>query len=164
MTSSLPLTLTWHKTGPFLPPVSRQGTSRWLGYERKVGKRLAQEAITHGFTIRDHEWMKLAPAEGQEERGQEEKMPIFSPISPLWYQPDYVLGNEERVILVEVKLTYKETAFEQLGRYARVMRIYGGEKRPIIQVLVCRNLIPCSPAPVNEFSALFPSCTWHLYL
>ena len=138
----------WHEDGPF-GSVPQTGTrAAGLTYERKVGKLLAHEAVNHGLTMRDHEWMKVTFDDGQ---------------SPMWYQPDFVLEAPAGLLIVEAKLTFVEQAFAQLGRYKKVLEQYAQEKRSIVPVLACRNLTPEAPVSVRSFADLCPWSVWHLF-
>lgn len=88
-------------------PRPRFGKSRLTGiqkvglsYEKKVAQALEEFGKTKGFVVEHGPWFKYILAESQDE--------------PSYCQPDVVLYNSSRAIVVEVKLAATVLALEKL--------------------------------------------------
>jgi hypothetical protein len=131
----------WHEVGPPFPKKRLTGTKALgITYEKRVGKVLLERARSLGWGFRDHPWLLTR--------------------SGCWLQPDFLLEAPAGGLLFEVKLTYVQAGWEQLARYKKaIWETVGLETVP---VLVCKNLAPGTPKPVEEFEDVKGGSLWHL--
>lgn len=124
----------------FLPEPSTPAQKLGLRYERRVGKVLAKETASLGWTFWDHPW-------------------IGNDLTTR--QPDFVLISPSGGALVaEVKLTWVDTQ-AQLEEYCSLLTRM--ELAPI-PFSICRNLTPETPNIISDLLSVYPSAVWHLWL
>lgn len=120
-------------TSPYPPPRGAVGTrSHGLTYERRVGRYLAEQAPTYGFTLHDHPWL------------------------PGPCQPDFVLEFASGTcIVVEAKLTQTDCA-AQLAKYKRAL-----SPRAVLTLQICRRLTsPATVTSLDELTDADTMLLW----
>ena len=112
----------WRSKGPW--PKARGRTpsqKKGLRYERKFGLHLNRN---QSYSVRSGTWIEFLDETG-----------------PGWAQPDHVLMLPKSVWIFENKLTYRESAWDQLELlYGPLVREIVGSTLPIGLVQVTKNL------------------------
>ena len=126
---------------PYPAPCGLQGTrGRGLTYQHRVGKVLQPLAKDLGWAFYAEEWIYHGA----------------------WLQPDFILISPSNAALIlDAKLTFTESAWPQLARYAAALSAWGYGTTCI---QVCRNLTPSAPPAVADFVDLDDQSVWHLFL
>lgn len=110
----------WVERGPFSTPSGRTASQRkGLRYEKSVYEDLVE--LYPDADIRHGQWIRFKDRRGTGHA-----------------QPDVVALFPDRIVLVEVKFTYRPPAKDKLRRvYWRLLRTL--DHRPILCVQVCRG-------------------------
>ena len=138
-------------SGPFDKAKSKRACiRRGNAYEKKVGRALRDKIASGSLSgeLNLGQWFLFCDSKGTG-----------------WAQPDAFIVGEERILLVEAKLTQTDTATAQLlSLYLPILRkVYG---LPVLCLMACKNLNYVPKRLVDSPEALLRSpgpgvFTWH---